>query len=94
MTPAPTFVVLFPDNIRRDLRHTHHRIARLTNRRLLDHMRPMVRSIAAVTRDTLTGTGRPVSWVSSNPLAAASLALGAGLLVAVAIQVRHQQTNG
>ncbi|WP_050026814.1 hypothetical protein [Verrucomicrobium sp. BvORR034] len=93
MIPVPA-LVLYPDNIRRDVRHAQHHLTRLTNHRLLDHMRPVVRSFAAVTRDTLTGAGRPASWVATNPLAAASLALGAGVLVAAAIRVRHQQTNG
>lgn len=93
MTPAPA-LALYPDNVIRDVRHAQHRLTRFTHHRVLDHVRPMVRSVAAVTRDSLTGPGRPVTWFSSSPIAAVSLALGAGVLIAAAIQVRHQQTNG
>ncbi|WP_009963631.1 hypothetical protein [Verrucomicrobium spinosum] len=93
MIPAPA-LVLYPDNIRRDVRHARHRLTRLTNHRLLDHMRPIARTIAAITRETLTGVARPASWVSSHPLAATGLAAGAGFLVAAAIRTRPQQTNG
>lgn len=93
MTPAPALDV-YPENILRDVRHAQHRLIRLTRHRVLDHLRPMVRSVAAVTRDTLAGPGRPGFWISSNPLVAASLALGTGILFAAALRVRHQQMNG
>ncbi|WP_038170935.1 hypothetical protein [Verrucomicrobium sp. BvORR106] len=93
MTPAPA-LVLYPENILRDVRHAQHRLTRLTHHRVLDHLRPVVHSAAAVTREALNGAGRPASWAVSNPLTAVSLALGAGVLVAATIRVRHQQTNG
>lgn len=93
MTPAPA-LDLYPENILRDVRHAQRRLIRLTQHRVLDHLRPVVRSVAAVTRDTLSGPVRPRVWISSNPLIAASLALGTGILVAATLRVRHQQTNG
>ena len=93
MIPVPA-LALYPDNIRRDLHHATHRLTQLTHHRVLDHLRPFVRSVAAIARETLTGASRPGSWVSSNPLAVAGLAVGAGILVAAAIRTRPQQTNG
>lgn len=93
MPPAPA-LILYPDNILRDVRHAQYRLTRLTHHRVLDHLRPVVRSVATVTREALTGAGRPASWAASNPFTAVSLALGAGVLVAATIRVRQQQTNG
>lgn len=93
MTPAPA-LELYPENVLRDVRHAQRRLIRLTQHRVLDHLRPVVRSVAAVTRDTLARRGRPGFWISSNPLIAASLALGTGILFTAALRVRHQQTHG
>jgi hypothetical protein len=97
MTTAEPLIPVYPENIRRDLRHVSGRIARATNHRVLDRVRPVVQTAALSARDALSRTGlvraddgrRAPIWNSSNLLTATGVALGAFVLVATAARVRR-----
>lgn len=97
MSPAEPHISMYPDNIRRDLRHVSGRIARATNHRVLDRVRPVVQSAAVSAKDVLRRTGlapagdgkRLPLLHSSNLLTATGVALGALVLVAATARVRR-----
>lgn len=97
MSSAEPLIPVYPDNIRRDLRHVSGRIVRATNHRVLDRVRPVVQSAAVSAKDMLRRTGlapandggRVPVLNSSNLLTATGVALGALVLVTAASRVRR-----